>query len=165
MGVLVMRMNCRRPAELAVMRLMLFCIVYERIVEFVYGTKDVILEEDFCQVYYSGPGDCAALASSVVANHSRTLPTLELGDPSQPAMFFLHGWPDDAALWANQFEAFCGPTGGFFCVAPTWWNYHPQFPTLKASELLWVKQIDAFKAVVDEMGLRNITLVGHDFGA
>eukprot|EP00927_Polykrikos_kofoidii_P038348 TRINITY_DN32693_c0_g1_i1.p1 TRINITY_DN32693_c0_g1~~TRINITY_DN32693_c0_g1_i1.p1 ORF type:complete len:358 (-),score=43.44 TRINITY_DN32693_c0_g1_i1:354-1334(-) len=121
--------------------------------------------EDFCEAYYSGHGDCSALASAVVANHSRALPTLELGDPSRPAMLFLHGWPDDGAMWANQFEFFCGPAGSFFCVAPTWWNCHPQFPTLDAGKLLWDKQIDAFKSVIDDMQLQKITLVVHDFGA
>ena len=70
---------------------------------------DTLLTSYFCQNYYqSGRGDCEALRARVVANHSRSVPTLELGDPTMPALVFIHGWPDSSALWANQFESFCG---------------------------------------------------------
>eukprot|EP00930_Biecheleria_cincta_P048837 TRINITY_DN34095_c0_g1_i1.p1 TRINITY_DN34095_c0_g1~~TRINITY_DN34095_c0_g1_i1.p1 ORF type:complete len:299 (+),score=51.25 TRINITY_DN34095_c0_g1_i1:63-959(+) len=132
-----------------------------------HGPYDVLLQADFCQVYYKGREEtCKELRSLVKANHSRTLPTLELGDPRKPAMYFLHGWPDNAAIWANQFEAFCRPPDGlFFCVAPTWYNFHPQMPTAPDELLYWDKQIDAFWAVAQEVGIKNVTLVMHDFGA
>lgn len=127
---------------------------------------DALLAENFCQVYYRGELDCEVLRSLVKANHSRTLPTLELGDPSKPAMYFLHGWPDNAALWANQFEVFCAPPHGkFYCVAPTWYNFHPQLPTASDELLHWDKQIDAFYAVAQEVGIKDVILVMHDFGA
>merc|ERR1719499_1857906 len=53
-------------------------------------TSDTILREDFCPMYYWGSGDCEALKSHVKFNHTRPAPTLELGDPSKPALFFIH---------------------------------------------------------------------------
>ena len=44
-----------------------------------------------------GYPSCEAVRSKVVSNMSRTLPTLELGDPSKKGLFFIHGWPDNAA--------------------------------------------------------------------
>ena len=109
--------------------------------------RDSLLAEQFCQVYYDGDGDCPALRAQVVANHSRALPTLQLGNPAHPPMFFLHGWPDSAAVYANQFEHFCAPPHGtYFCVAPTWFDFHPDVP-MRRYDLLWQVQVEAFHAV------------------
>lgn len=128
--------------------------------------NDTILKQDFCQAYYTGKGDCNELVKKVRANHSRTLPTLEMGDPANPMIMFFHGWPDNTGIWANQFEMLCAPPNGkFFCVAPSWFNFHPQFPSLPVDELLWDKQVEAFKMVVDEIGATKIILIVHDFGS
>jgi pimeloyl-ACP methyl ester carboxylesterase len=130
------------------------------------GASDSLLELQFCQVYYDGVGDCPGLRKQVVANHTRALPTLELGDPSKPAMYFLHGWPDSAAEWSNQFEYFCAPPHGqYYCVAPTWFDFHPDVPARPADDLYWSTQVDAFHAVLVEMSLSDVTLVIHDFGS
>merc|ERR1711871_1271849 len=95
--------------------------------------NDTILKEMFCQVYYykGGSGDrCARLRSNVCADHTTLeLPVLTMGDPTHPPMLFLHGWPDQSALWANQFEAFCAPPNGkYYCIAPSWFDFHPDVP-------------------------------------
>jgi len=133
------------------------------------GSGDTLLDYYFCQKYYDGDNmeDCHQLRAKVKYNHMRAVPTLELGDPSKPAMVFLHGWPDSSALWANQFDYFCGNRASkYFCVAPSWFDYHPDVPAKPRSELLWDKQIEAFHQVLAvEMGLKNLTLVVFDFGA
>lgn len=127
---------------------------------------DTLRDEHLCQHYYTLDGDCEALRSSIRAEVRRGTPTLELGDPAmQPAMLFLHGWPDTAAIWANQFEHFCGPGKEFFCVAPSWIDFHPDFPRADESRLLWSTQVEAFHGVIDELGLQNVTAVTFDFGA
>merc|ERR1712154_524982 len=93
-----------------------------------------------------------------------TLPTLELGDPSLPAMFFIHGWPDSAAQWAAMFAHFCA-SGRFHCVAPTWTNYHPDLPDAPESELSFEKVIEKLAATMRESNLKSTTLVIHDWGA
>jgi len=129
-------------------------------------TSDTILREDFCPMYYWGSGDCEALKSHVKFNHTRPAPTLELGDPSKPALFFIHGFPDTAALWVNQFEYFCAPPQGkYFCIAPTWMNFHPDFPDAPPRDLFHDVQLDRMYATAKEMGLQDITLVTYDFGA
>ena len=68
--------------------------------------QDTLLDEYFCQLYYpkdataQGLPPCIAVRAAVVSNKTRPLPTLELGDPAKPAMFFVHGWPDSAAEFA-----------------------------------------------------------------
>jgi len=129
--------------------------------------KNTLLDDQLCQVYYTGVGDCDALRSEIRAEvRGSGVPTLELGNPSAPPMLFFHGWPDTAALWANQFEKFClGKDAPFFCVAPSWIDFHPDFPRADESELFWDVQRDRFHSVVEDLGLQNITLVIFDFGA
>lgn len=128
--------------------------------------SDTLLDEQLCQHYYTLDGDCAPLRASIRAEVRRGTPTLELGDPAtQPAMLFLHGWPDTAALWANQFERFCGPDKEFFCVAPSWIDFHPDFPRSDEAQPTWSEQVEAFHGVIEELGLQKVTAVIFDFGA
>jgi hypothetical protein len=92
-----------------------------------HAIKDTLLEEYFCGIYYpkdaetQGLPPCADVRAATVSNMSRPLPTLELGNASKPALFFVHGWPDSAAEFAAQFGGFCfGPYAKFRCVAVTW---------------------------------------------
>eukprot|EP00929_Paragymnodinium_shiwhaense_P096144 TRINITY_DN5765_c0_g3_i1.p1 TRINITY_DN5765_c0_g3~~TRINITY_DN5765_c0_g3_i1.p1 ORF type:complete len:352 (+),score=29.57 TRINITY_DN5765_c0_g3_i1:68-1123(+) len=131
------------------------------------ATKDTLLDEQLCQHYYRGTGDCAVLRAAIQSKVRGTgVPTLELGDSSKPAMVFLHGWPDTAALWANQFEKFClGESATFFCVAPSWIDFHPDYPRAKLQELLWDVQRDRFHSVIEDLRLTDVTFVIFDFGA
>ena len=128
-----------------------------------------ILNEEFCQVYYIlDDGKCESLRASIrseIRGESGT-PTLELGDPSaKPVLFFLHGWPDTYAMWANQFAHFCGEDGEYACVAASMMNYNPDVPPADESKLYWPLQADVMHEVVEELGLKDITIVMHDFGA
>eukprot|EP01048_Picozoa_sp_COSAG05_P025699 COSAG05_NODE_6660_length_924_cov_81.672727_1_plen_251_part_00 len=135
---------------------------------------DTVLTQDFCSKFYAGALNLSTcertLAPTVRANHSRMLPTLELGDPSKPPLVFFHGWPDNAALWANQFEHFCAPPSGqYHCIAPTFFNYHPDLPLKPDSELRQDLLVDAFystamEAVADKQKT-NLTIVIFDWGA
>eukprot|EP00656_Telonema_subtile_P030076 TRINITY_DN33109_c0_g1_i1.p1 TRINITY_DN33109_c0_g1~~TRINITY_DN33109_c0_g1_i1.p1 ORF type:complete len:282 (+),score=63.56 TRINITY_DN33109_c0_g1_i1:120-965(+) len=104
---------------------------------------------------------------------STTLPILELGDRSKPAMFFIHGWPDSAAEWAPQLAHFCAPPHGkYHCIAPSWQNFDPDVPAAEVSELRLQIAIDRLAATLIEVGLdasahpeKDTTLVIHDWGA
>ena len=79
--------------------------------------RDTPLDRDFCGRYWAASAaQCDAVRAKVAVNHSTQLPILTLGDPAMPAMFFVHGWPDNAAEWANLFGSLCVD---HFCVAPT----------------------------------------------
>jgi pimeloyl-ACP methyl ester carboxylesterase len=131
---------------------------------FLSATSSVLntpLKDQFCQHYYTGTGNCAALRSQVEA-HSRTLPTLELGDRGAPPLLLLHGTYDTHATWANLFEAFCAPPHGkHFCIAPAIFDYHPDYPLVPDSSLRWYKQAEAYLTVVEELKLSGITVVAH----
>jgi len=138
--------------------------------------KNTLLDDQFCQAYYTLPDDddsntssmsnCATLRSSIRSEiRGNGTPTLELGNPeTQPAMVLLHGWPDTAAIWANQFAEFCGEDHDYFCVAPSWMDFHPDVPAADPSTLFWSNQRDAFHAVIEDLGLSEITFVIFDFG-
>ena len=125
---------------------------------------DTPLDRDFCGRYWAGAAaSCAAVKARVVANHSTTLPTLALGHPSKPSMFFIHGWPDNSAEWANLFGEFCED---YYCVAPSLVNFHPDLPMVTDRAQLGLgAQVEKLAATARELGLRNITLVAHDWGS
>jgi pimeloyl-ACP methyl ester carboxylesterase len=78
-------------------------------------------------------------------------------------MYFIHGWPDNGAEWANLFAEFCSD---YYCVSPTMTNFHPDIPfETDISKLGLGAQVDKHAAVARELGLTNITLVAHDWGS
>jgi len=79
-------------------------------------------------------------------------------------MVFIHGWPDTSALWANQFAELCGEDKEYFCVAPSWIDFHPDYPLADESKLFWSAQRDDFYAIIQDLGLTDITFVIFDFG-
>lgn len=124
------------------------------------------LQDEFCQVYYTGSGDCESLRSQIKNDNSLAVPTITLGDPSLPPMLFFHGWPDTYAMYINQFERFClPPHGQFYCIAPTWYDFVSASTPTPTHLLNAESQIAAWHSVVLSLGLTNITLVMHDFGA
>ena len=136
--------------------------------------QDTPLQSNFCQDYWaldatSSPS-CEEVRSHVVANHSRPLPTLEMGSPTKPALIFLHGWPDTAAMWANQFAHFCfGPNARFYCIGTTMDDFHPDFPVISADPDRWSRlgfqfEVDRIASVMKELELTNATIVTHDSG-
>jgi len=148
---------------------LLLATVPHLVVPYSTNAPSTILDDQFCQNYYKlgDYNDCRALRATVRVElrGNGTVPTLELGDPSrQPAMMFLHGWPDTSAVWANQMAAFCGDDNDFFCVAPSWIDFDPDIQLANDDELTWDHQIESFHAVVEDLGLQDITLVVFDFG-
>lgn len=80
-------------------------------------------------------------------------------------MVFIHGWPDTSALWVNQFAEFCGDEKEYFCVAPSWIDYHPDLPPSQQTPLRWSEQRQEFENVLfHDLELTDITYVIFDFG-
>jgi len=52
---------------------------------------DTPLRDTWCQDYWALDSPCEPVRSRVIANHTSPAPTLSLGDPSRPALVFLHG--------------------------------------------------------------------------
>eukprot|EP00560_Eucampia_antarctica_P002288 CAMPEP_0197833074 /NCGR_PEP_ID=MMETSP1437-20131217/17600_1 /TAXON_ID=49252 ORGANISM="Eucampia antarctica, Strain CCMP1452" /NCGR_SAMPLE_ID=MMETSP1437 /ASSEMBLY_ACC=CAM_ASM_001096 /LENGTH=404 /DNA_ID=CAMNT_0043436873 /DNA_START=37 /DNA_END=1252 /DNA_ORIENTATION=+ len=135
------------------------------------GDASTILDDQFCQNYFPGgdADDCKSLRTEVQTEVRAGVPTLEVGDRSLPAMVFFHGWPDTAAIWAQQFEYFCGSraksTTRYFCVAPSNMNFNPDYPLAEKSDLFLDVQVDKFHGALEELKLKDITLVMFDFGS
>ena len=126
--------------------------------------KDTPLDRDFCGKYWAGDKTlCATIREKVSVNHSTPLPILTLGNSQNPPMYFIHGWPDNGAEWANLFGEFCD---NYFCVAPTMTNFHPDLPFEKDILQLGLgAQVDKHASVIEELDLHNVTLVAHDWGS
>lgn len=151
-----------------------------------YSQNRAILKYGFCQTYYQGTSKaCASLVSKVVSDKSLPAPVITLGDPSKTPMVFLHGWPDNPALWANQFEYFCGvPNASYYCVAPSVVNYEPDLAAYNSkidtgsipvttNFSVYLEQVIPFASkqasllnqTFKAMNLKDIVLVVFDFGA
>ncbi len=85
------------------------------------------------------------------------------GNESNPAMVFLHGWPDTPKLWEHQVNEF---SKDYFCICPTL----PQYEDPAVSS--WGLDFpDLTKAIVDVVQTdfpstkQGVILVGHDWGA
>jgi len=135
---------------------------------------DTLLTEYFCGVYYPkepaplGLPPCKEVRDAVKSEMGADglLPTLSLGDPAKPALFFVHGWPDSAAEFAAQFGGLCfGPAAKYRCVAATWQNFHPDLPAAPLSDLGFQKTIDMLAATVVAAKLVDTTFVIHDWGS
>ena len=126
----------------------------------------------FCGIYYP-KGEaaahlppCESVKSEVTSDLTTPLPTLSLGDPSKPALFFVHGWPDSGAEFAAQFGGLCyGPAARYRCVAATWQNFHPDLPDAPLHDLKFQVTIDKLAATMEAAQLVDTTFVIHDWGS
>eukprot|EP01051_Picozoa_sp_SAG22_P009483 SAG22_NODE_794_length_7157_cov_3.169453_5_plen_326_part_00 len=138
------------------------------------STGDTLLDKYFCGIYYptgaaaakAGLPACEAVKAAVTSVLTTPLPTLSLGDPAKPALFFVHGWPDSAAEFAAQFGGLCyGPAARYRCVAATWQNFHPDLPDAPLEELKFETTIEKLAATMVAAKLVDTTFVIHDWGS
>eukprot|EP01050_Picozoa_sp_SAG11_P020371 SAG11_NODE_3421_length_2457_cov_5.526718_2_plen_145_part_00 len=117
--------------------------------------SDTLLDKYFCGIYYprgvaaANLPPCSHVKAAVKSDLTTPLPTLSLGDPAKPALFFVHGWPDSAAEFAAQFGGLCyGPTARYRCVAATWQNFHPDLPDAQLQvRALICEQLDTWHCI------------------
>ena len=70
------------------------------------AAADTLVDEQLCQVYYTGRGNCTALRDATSSRRAGPLQALTLGAPSAPARVVWHGWPSPAALVALGLDRF-----------------------------------------------------------
>ncbi|NJS15027.1 MAG: alpha/beta hydrolase [Sphingopyxis sp.] len=90
-----------------------------------------------------------------------TLDVWTMGDPSNPPMIFLHGFPESHHTWRHQMAAF---SDRYWCIAPDQRGYAgsskpPAVDDYRVPHLV----ADVF-ALADALGIGRFTLVGHDWG-
>ncbi len=83
------------------------------------------------------------------------------GDPANPPIIFLHGFPESHRTWRHQMA---GLSDLYYCVAPDQRGYAesskpPEVEAYRVPILI----ADVF-ALADALGIGRFTLVGHDWG-
>jgi pimeloyl-ACP methyl ester carboxylesterase len=83
------------------------------------------------------------------------------GDPANPPIVFLHGFPESHRTWAHQMAALAD---SHYCIAPDQRGYaRSDKPEGVEAYRVSVLVKDVF-ALADAMGIARFTLVGHDWG-
>lgn len=83
------------------------------------------------------------------------------GDPANPPVLFLHGFPESHRTWRHQMA---GLADRYFCIAPDQRGYaRSDKPADIAAYRVPVLVADVL-ALADALGIAQFTLVGHDWG-
>jgi pimeloyl-ACP methyl ester carboxylesterase len=89
----------------------------------------------------------------------------ERGDPTAPVVLLLHGWPDDVRTWDVVVEELV--RAGYRTITPYLRGFGPTM--FRSQSLFRSGQLSALGRdvveLIEELNLRDLTLVGHDWGA
>jgi len=85
------------------------------------------------------------------------------GDAARAVVLLLHGFPDESTLWSQQITAL--HAAGYRCIAPDTVgcgesDIAPQLSDYRALEI-----VGDHLALLDELGIKRVHVVGHDWGA
>ncbi|MFF3878889.1 alpha/beta fold hydrolase [Streptomyces sp. NPDC001978] len=80
---------------------------------------------------------------------------------SGPAMLFLHGFPDTAETFSAQVEEFARD---HMVITPTLRGYPPSSVPPAVEDYAFPLLVEDVAAVLDELGVEQVTLLGHDWG-
>ena len=83
------------------------------------------------------------------------------GDPRDPAVLLVHGYPASSRMWAPAVEALAAR--GFYAVAPDLPGYGDAEPG-PAGTNTWTGHVEHLERVRTELDLGRVALVGHDWG-
>lgn len=83
------------------------------------------------------------------------------GDPVNPAILFLHGFPESHRTWRHQMA---GLSDHYFCIAPDQRGYAGSDKPQEVAAYKVPILIADVLATADALGVGAFTLVGHDWG-
>ncbi len=83
------------------------------------------------------------------------------GDPTNPPIIFLHGFPESHRTWRHQMAAL---SATHYCIAPDQRGYAGSSKPADVSEYAVPRLIADVFALADALGVGRFTLVGHDWG-
>jgi len=83
------------------------------------------------------------------------------GDPANPAIFFLHGFPESHRTWRHQLAEF---SPDHYVVAADQRGYARSSKPENVADYAPEKPVADLIALADHLGVGNFTLVGHDWG-
>jgi pimeloyl-ACP methyl ester carboxylesterase len=85
------------------------------------------------------------------------------GHQGRPAVLLLHGFPDEATLWTGQIRAL--HTAGYRCIAPDTVGCGESDIAARRRDYRALEIVSDHLALLDELGIANAHVVGHDWGA
>lgn len=84
-----------------------------------------------------------------------------MGDPDDPPIIFLHGFPESHRTWRHQLSAL---SDNYFCIAPDQRGYRGSSkPSQVEAYTIDNLTADVF-ALADAFGIEEFTIAGHDWG-
>ncbi len=83
------------------------------------------------------------------------------GDPANPALLFLHGFPESHRTWRHQVAHF---SDHFYCIAPDQRGYRGSSKPQEVAAYTPDKLTADVFALADALGVEEFTIVGHDWG-
>jgi pimeloyl-ACP methyl ester carboxylesterase len=83
------------------------------------------------------------------------------GDPADPALFFLHGFPESHRTWRHQIAEFARD---HYVVTPDQRGFARSSKPEGVESYTSDKPVSDLLALVDHLGVETFTLVGHDWG-
>lgn len=83
------------------------------------------------------------------------------GDPANPAIIFLHGFPESHRTWRDQMPEFACD---HFVLAPDQRGYARSDKPAAVADYAPDKLLADLMALADHFGIARFTLVGHDWG-
>jgi pimeloyl-ACP methyl ester carboxylesterase len=90
-----------------------------------------------------------------------TLDIWTAGDPANPPLIFLHGFPESHRTWRYQMAALCER---YWCIAPDQRGYATSSKPADVADYRVPKLVADVFALADALGIGRFTLVGHDWG-
>jgi pimeloyl-ACP methyl ester carboxylesterase len=83
------------------------------------------------------------------------------GDPANPPIIFLHGFPESHRTWRHQMA---GLSDRYYCVAPDQRGYARSSKPPEVSDYVVPKLVADVFALADALGIERFTLAAHDWG-
>ncbi len=83
------------------------------------------------------------------------------GDPANPAIIFLHGFPESHRTWRHQMAHF---SDRFYCIAPDQRGYRGTSKPQEVEAYTADKLTADIFALADALEVQNFTIAGHDWG-
>lgn len=83
------------------------------------------------------------------------------GNPDNPAIIFLHGFPESHRTWRHQIAHFADR---YFCIAPDQRGYRGTSKPQEVEAYTADKLTADIFALADALGVHEFTIAGHDWG-
>src|SRR3954470_18896527 len=99
-------------------------------------------------------------APNIIGSTMAALKHREAGDPGDPAVLLVHGYPESSYMWRDVLPVL--GAAGFYAVAPDLAGFGDSEP--EAGGGGWERHVEALERFRGQLGLGAVALVVHDWG-